>query len=82
MLRLSTHHNLPHLQSSHGGHGLQFSPVPVEDDELIQAIEAGHEEPWQLDPTPDTTALSEFWAGVEDDLRGDSTWESFAEDDE
>jgi len=62
---------------------VELSPVLDEDnDELIQAIKADHEETWELDPTPDTTALSKFWSGVEDDLHNDPTWVTFTEDDE
>lgn len=81
MLRISSPHRLSSFRSL-PGHNLEFSPIPVEDDELINAIEAGHEETWQLDPTPDSTALGEFWSGVEDDLHNDPTWETFADDDE
>ena len=78
MLHLSPSHHFtfPHPENRH----LELSPVPDEDDELIQAIEADHEEPWQLDPTPDTTALGEFWSGVEDDLHNDPTWETFTDE--
>ena len=81
MLHLSphSHHSsLFHLQPSQR---LVFSAIPVEDDELIQAIEANHEDQWQLEPVPDTAALSDFWAGVEDDLHNDPDWVSFAGDD-
>lgn len=62
---------------------LALSPIfDDENDELIQAIKDDHEEQWRLEPTPDTTALGEFWSGVEDDLHNDPTWVSFAEDDE
>ena len=80
MLRLSSH-NTPHFHVSHS-RGLEFSPIPAEDDELLKAIEAEHEDAWQLDPTPDTTALGEFWAGVEQDLHSDSTWNTAAVDEE
>ncbi|MEO8911716.1 MAG: hypothetical protein ABI303_01930 [Candidatus Saccharimonas sp.] len=56
---------------------LEFSPIGNDNDELIQAIENERREPWSLDPTPDTEALSEFWASVEEDLRYDPTWTSF-----
>ena len=61
---------------------LELSPVPLEEDELLQAIEAAHEAPWDLEPVPDTAALSEFWSSVEGDLRDDPDWVSFSEDGE
>ena len=51
-----------------------------ENDELIQAIKDDHEEQWRLDPAPDTTALSKFWSGVEEDLHNDPTWVTFTDD--
>lgn len=78
MLHLSPSHRFAfqHPENKH----LALSPVPDEDDELIRAIEADRGETWQLDPMPDTTALGEFWAGVEDDLHNDPTWVSFSDD--
>ena len=58
---------------------LQLSPVPSEDDELIQAIESPREV-WQLEATPDTHELDEFWSGVSDDLKSDPMWFSASED--
>ena len=79
MLHIPKHLQLPHFQHSQQ---LALSPVVSEEDELLQAIEQGHEEPWQLDPTPDATELGEFWDGVQQDLRNDPTWFDFADDEE
>ena len=60
---------------------VELSPILDDDnDELIQAIKADHEETWELDPAPDTTALSKFWSGVEDDLHNDPNWVTFTDD--
>lgn len=80
MLHLKSHHFS--LQHTSGSHPLRLSPVASEDDELIQAIEASHEEIWRLDPTPDSRSLAEFWSGVEDDISKDPEWFSFATDEE
>lgn len=81
MLHLSprSHSSLFHFQPSRA---LRLSPVPVENDELLQAIEAAHEEQWELEPTPDSTELNTFWSSVETDLHNDPEWTTFAEDDE
>ena len=60
---------------------VELSPVfDDENDELIQAIKDDHEEQWRLDPAPDTTALSKFWSGVEEDLHNDPNWVTFTDD--
>ncbi len=75
-----------HLKSHHirllNSRSLQLSSVVSEDDELIHAIEDSHEETWQLEPTPDSRSLTEFWSGVEEDIAKDPTWFSFASDEE
>lgn len=63
------------------GPGLEFSPVPVEDDELLNAIEAQHET-WTLEQAPDSNSLADFWSGVQTDLHNDPTWNTFATDEE
>lgn len=80
MLHLSPrpHHSL--LSRPQPNRRLEFSPIPVEDDELLQAIEADHQEPWRLDPTPDSTELGKFWSSVEEDLHNDPSWVSFSDD--
>ena len=82
MLHLSPKSHHSSLFSSRPGQRLEFSAIPTDDDELIQAIESNHEAPWQLEPIPDTAALSDFWTGVEDDLHNDPDWVSFADDGE
>lgn len=60
---------------------VELSPVfDDENDELIQAIKDDREEQWRLDPAPDTTALSKFWSGVEEDLHNDPNWVTFTDD--
>lgn len=76
------HHSLlPHLPSIlHGSSTLQLSPVMSDSDELIQAIEDEHrKDNWQLDAT-DAQSLDEFWTGVENDLKKDPGWFTFADD--
>ena len=81
MLHLKSHHfSLPRF--SPPSQKLALSPVSTEEDELIQAIESSHEEQWELEPTPDARQLDQFWSGVEQDLKQDPTWFSFAEDEE
>lgn len=79
---LKLHHSLlPHLpELSLGAHAMQLSPVESDADELIQAIEEEHrKDSWQLDAT-DAQSLDEFWTGVENDLKHDPEWFSFADD--
>lgn len=75
-------HLKPHQLHIPNSRSLQLSPVATEDDELIQAIENSHEEPWQLEPVPDSHSLAEFWSGVEEDIANDPTWFNFATDED
>ncbi len=59
---------------------LTLSAVCSEDDELIQDIEQSTEQPWELVEVPDVQQLDQFWTGVEDDLKKDPEWFTFAED--
>ena len=78
MLHLKTHKfTFPHGSTPQ----LHLSPVVSDNDELIQAIEADNDV-WQLEAVPDTNALDQFWTGVEDDLKHDPSWFTFATDDE
>lgn len=79
-LHSSAKHNFPNLAPPRGA-GLEFSPVPIEDDELIQAIESQHET-WTLEAVPDSNSLTEFWSGVQTDLESDPTWNTFASDED
>lgn len=80
MLHLKTHKfTLPHVGASPQ---LHLSPLPADDDELIHAIEDPVNDIWQLEATPDTRELNEFWTGVEDDLKHDPSWFTFASDDD
>lgn len=71
------HLHLPHMTASRAP---QLSPILSEHDELIQDIEQSIGEPWELADTPDVQGLDSFWSGVQDDLRHDPQWFSFAED--
>lgn len=52
-----------------------------ESDELIASIDDEHRRGViTLDPIPDVQQLDRFWSGVEDDLRHDPGWFSFADD--
>ncbi len=75
-------HLKSHSRYTNSSHGIHLNPVADEDDELIQAIEDSHEETWQLEPTPDSRSLTEFWSSVEEDIAKDPTWFNFASDDE
>lgn len=77
-LNSSNKHNFSHSSSPRG---LEFSPVPVEDDELLNAINAQHET-WTLEAVPDSNSLTEFWSGVQTDLESDPTWNTFATDED
>ncbi len=76
-LNHSFNFHLPHFTSSKE---LQLSPIVSEDDELIQDIEQSAGQTWELVDAPDVQGLTQFWTGVEDDLRGDPTWFAFSND--
>ena len=83
MLKLKhTHHlNLPHLNLSVSP--MQLSPVPIDDDELTQAIVSdttAHDDQWELNERPDMGELTEFWSAVETDVQNDPEWFRFTED--
>ncbi len=63
-------------------HPMALSPVLDDDDELIQAIKADHEEAWELERTLDSNNLDSFWSGVQRDLAKDPNWTDFAHDDD
>lgn len=81
MLKLKVRHMFnPFRNLSNGGAPLEFSPVPSEDNELIQAIEqAAKRDQWTLSVTPDTEQLHDFWSNVQDDLADDPSWSTFSE---
>lgn len=59
---------------------LEFSPVRVLSDELIQEIErryTSRDHNWSLEPHPDVRQLDEFWTNVQRDLHADPTWNRF-----
>lgn len=76
---LKLHRNLPRFSPfSQSSRRVQLSAAHHEDDELITAIERGHnDEVWTLDKTPDVAKLDEFWTNVEEDLKKDPEWFSF-----
>lgn len=79
MLHLPQSHNVSPFRAQ-AGVRMELSPVPIEDDELLRAIDESHGELWTLDSMPDTNALGEFWAGVQDDLHSDPTWAMFTDE--
>ena len=74
MLKLKHKHHLdfPHLTFSTPE--MSFSPIPSDDDELTQAIEADAADTWELSERPDMGELSEFWSEVEADISTDPEW--------
>ncbi len=79
---LKLHHSLiSHLPAlPQTSHILQLSPVESDSDELIAAIEEEHRQyNWQLDDT-DASSLDDFWTSVEEDLKKDPGWFTFADD--
>lgn len=64
----------PHLTLSHK---VEFSPIEVEADELIAAIDnkvSETDDDWQLEERPDTKELAQYWDKVEDDIQHDPKW--------
>lgn len=56
---------LNHIPNMH--HGMQFSPVKDDGDELTDAISSDvivHDNQWQLDDAPDGDRLAQFWDEV------------------
>ena len=82
MLRLNTKikHQLRNLFTL--DRQLEFSPVRVSNDELIQEIEqpyTSEDSNWHLEPHPDVRQLDEFWSKVQQDLHADPTWNRFSD---
>lgn len=82
MLKLKHEHHLdfPHLTFS--ANPVQLSPVPVDNDELTQAIindQTDHDNEWELSERPDMGELTKFWTDVEADVANDPEWFSFSE---
>lgn len=83
MLKLKTTHHLdfPHITFS-APHLMQLSAVPIDSDELAQAIENDtdqHDNNWQLG-NPDSVELEKFWSNVQEDIKNDPEWVNFAQD--
>lgn len=78
-MKHSHHIELPHLNL--GTHQMELSPVPVNDDELTQAIlddPVMHDDVWELSERPDSTELTQFWDEVEADVANDPEWFKFS----
>lgn len=79
MLRLKNknkHHlSLPRFIFSHPE--LLFSPIPVDNDELIQEIEDSHGEKWSLSREPDVYGIETYWQNVSHDIEQDPEWFQF-----
>lgn len=63
---------------------LALSPVPSEDDPLIQAIDNSYiekDDNWTLSNTPDVQELEGFWGRVQEDLSNDPEWFKFDDQD-
>lgn len=73
MLKLKHSFHLPRIAfDSHPP--LTLAPVPVDDDELTQAIAADpadHDNNWTLEERPDTGELESFWTEVVRDLQNE-----------
>lgn len=77
MLKIKQKFHLSLPRFSLWPHTLQFSPPSPENDELIEAIDtetAERDDDWQLEERPDTTALTQYWEKVEDDIEHDPKW--------
>lgn len=83
MLKLKHKHHLhlPHISLS--SVPMSLSPVPIDQDELTQAIindQVEHDNEWELSERPDTGQLTQFWTEVETDVQNDPEWFRFSED--
>lgn len=83
MLKLKHKHHLdfPHITLSSAP--MQLSAVPIDDDELAQAIiedPVAHDNVWELNERPDMGELTKFWSDVEADVANDPEWFRFSED--
>lgn len=61
---------------------MEFSPVRVTSDELIQEMEQERSCPnrnWQLEAYQDVRQLDEFWGRVQRDLHADPEWSRFGQ---
>lgn len=81
MLKIKPRHMFNPFRLSIGGSApLQFSPIPSEDNELIQAIEQdARYDQWNLESL-DTEQLNRFWSSVQDDIANDPEWVRFSEE--
>jgi len=77
-LKHSHHIELPHLSLPTSP--MQLSPVPIDNDELVQDIEndpATHDDVWELAERPEMGELTQFWESVEADVQNDPEWFRF-----
>lgn len=83
MLKLKHKHHLDFPHITLPTHPMELSPVPIDDDELSQAIlddPVAHDNVWELNERPDTEELTKFWSEVEADVAQDPEWFRFSED--
>lgn len=83
MLEIKHKHNfeLPHLSLLDAP--MQLSNVPIDNDELTQAIvqdPVTRDDNWELNERPDMGELTRFWSDVENDVANDPEWFTFNED--
>lgn len=77
-LKLQHHLSLPRIRF--GSAHPQLSALRVDNDELIQAIDAEkHTDEWDLNDVG-ADGLDQFWDGVESDLKKDPTWYTFSDE--
>lgn len=75
-IKKSRSFSLPRL-SLGGSRPMQLSAVPVDEDELTQAVVGDtkdHDNNWELTDRPDTDELEAYWGAVEQDVRKDPLW--------
>ncbi len=82
MLKIKQKHSLtlPHIYLSH--REMQFATAPLDNDEISDEIREMHESDdynWRLDERPDSEQLAAYWNQVEEDVRNDPEWFTFAD---
>jgi hypothetical protein len=80
MLKLKNKHHLDFsyvVERVKPSHKLELAPVPVDDDELAQAIDNDpvvHDDRWELSERPDAAELTKFWEDVVTEVKQDPEW--------
>lgn len=78
---LHIRHSLLPTLPSFTSRQVALSPVRRERDELIESIEQEKDAGMiTLENVTDAEGLDQFWSGVQQDLKSDPTWYSFADD--